>query len=602
MWFFICALLLMVGVVTVGASSPPPHEYIRVVQDNGIWWFEDGGGRKFFSLGVNCIGGCYGHAEDTPLIPPRKRRIAALLQDWGFNTAGCWSSPSVWDDLYVADQIYPEFFETQDDVFDASLWSDWLARHLQREVQTFLGKKNFLGYFLDNEREWDAQGIFEFYLRLPKGTPGSRAFITFLEQYYQEDLNKLNAEWGSIYASFDHIAGTRPPPAYSGSMQWGILKEWRIEVARTYYGRYAELVRALDPHHLILGVRYRGVPDRELFVALSPYFDVNSINDYNRYGHLKSVYAEFYKATGKPLMITEFSFSGFPRPGHMSDLFIDVYRQDHRGLGYHKYVYQAARAPFMVGMHWFMWMDYPQHEGAKEYPYPPDQNVGLVSNDEMLVYEELAQAVQRTNAEVEATHREARWVLAAEQAPQHRALRRFAPVVDGDLAEWPKELAVKPTTVNALVEHIHIDHRFFFSWDERALYLAADITASSQAPPQPDRPWQGDYLALHLSPVAPMNPRPTYGSTILIYPTGGGADQQQPLAARRYGPRRYHSLALHAAKRSRPGAYTLEARIPTEAVEGFRGIPGSVWHLKLWYQNVGEIYQTSWEGIVTLEP
>src|SRR5262245_22745460 len=29
--------------------------FIRVVQDHGVWWFEDAAGRKFFSLGVNCI-------------------------------------------------------------------------------------------------------------------------------------------------------------------------------------------------------------------------------------------------------------------------------------------------------------------------------------------------------------------------------------------------------------------------------------------------------------------------------------------------------------------------------------------------------------------
>jgi hypothetical protein len=600
-WLGICTLLLLGG-VTAAMSSPSPHAYIRVVQDEGIWWFEDGSGRRFFSLGVNCIGGCFGHAEATPLTPSRQRWIEASLQDWGFNTTGAWSSPSLWDARYVADQIYPEFSEAQDDVFDESLWNDWLAAQLQREVQTFLGKKNFLGYFLDNEREWKAQDIFELYMRLPKGTPGSRAFITFVEQYYQGDLNTLNAEWRTLYASFDQIAGTRPPTAYPRAMQWGILRAWRTEVARTYYRRYAESVRALDPHHLILGVRYRGVPDRDLFVALSPYFDVNSINDYNRYGHLRSVYEELYQATGKPLMITEFSFSGFPRPGSTSGLFIDVYRQDHRGLGYRKYVQQAARAPFMVGMHWFMWMDYPTHDRAQEYPYPPDQNVGLVSHDETVVYAALAQAVKQMNAEVEVTHRDARGIRPSEPVPAHRVLRPFVPLIDGDLAEWPQELVVKPTTVNALVDPIHTDHRYFFSWDEHGLYLAAEITAPSQQPPPPDRPWQGDYLALHLRPVTPLHPGPAAGTTILLYPIGGGADRQQPLAVRKDGPRRYHALALHAVKRLRPGAYTLEARIPTEAVADFSEMSGSTWHLELWYQNVEEIYQTSWEGIVTLEP
>jgi len=87
MQILFCALLLMIGLAEAHTSPPKAHEYIRVVQENGVWWFQDGSGRKFFSLGVNCIGGCFGHAEQTPIEPARKERIISLLKDWGFNTA-----------------------------------------------------------------------------------------------------------------------------------------------------------------------------------------------------------------------------------------------------------------------------------------------------------------------------------------------------------------------------------------------------------------------------------------------------------------------------------------------------------------------------------
>jgi hypothetical protein len=82
--------------------------------------------------------------------------------------------------------------------------------------------------------------------------------------------------------------------------------------------------------------------------------------------------------------------------------------QAKRGLGYHTYVRQAARAPFMVGMHWFMWSDYAQAAPTGGYPHPPDVNVGLVTADEAAVYEELGHWITRTNAEVEAIHRGSR--------------------------------------------------------------------------------------------------------------------------------------------------------------------------------------------------
>jgi hypothetical protein len=603
MRMLIVALLLLIGPALVSASPPHSRAYVRVVQENGVWWFEDGGGRKLFSLGVNCIGGCYGHAEDAPIQPTRRSRIVAQLQDWGFNTAGCWSSPSVWDEFYVADQIYPEFFETRDDVFDESFWTEGIADHLAREVQPFLGRANVLGYFLDNEREWDASAVFDFYLRLPNGTPGSRAIISYLAHYYQGDLARLNADWGTSYASFEQIAGTPPPAVYPPSMRRGILPAWRTEVAVTYYRRLAAMVRALDPHHLILGIRYRGIPDEELFTALSPYFDVNSVNDYNRYGHLRPVYAELYKRSGKPLMITEFSFSAFPHPGQLSDLFIDVYRQEHRGLGYHKYVQQAARAPFMVGMHWFMWMDYPEPDKTQEggYPYPPDRNVGLVSHDESIVYEELTRWVTRTNAQVQALHRAAGQESSPTQEPRRAIVRRLTPVVDGDLAEWPASMAMTPTEVNALVDKVQVDHTYFLAWDEQALYLAGDIADTHLAPPQPERAWQGDYLAIELKSLTPTDGNPTDIATVVIFPTGGGADHQQPHAARGVG-RHYEELALQVARRPRPGGYTIEARLPITAVEAFAAAHTRAWHLTVRYQDVQAIYQAGWEGIVTLAP
>src|SRR5262245_26860509 len=205
--------------------------------------------------------------------------------------------------------------------------------------------QNFIGYFLDNEPTWHAQRVFAFYSRLGKRTPGSRAFIAYLKRYYRGQIRALNHDWGTSYRSFAHIPGKRLPRRYSRRMQHGIVQAWRTQVMTTYYRRYAAMVRALDPDHLILGIRYQKVPDMALFTALSPYFDVNSINDYNRYGHLMPAYATLYKATSKPLMITEFSFSGFPSPGQPSALFVEVYSQTNRGIGYHKYVGQAARAP-----------------------------------------------------------------------------------------------------------------------------------------------------------------------------------------------------------------------------------------------------------------
>jgi hypothetical protein len=599
MLLLLTALSLLATMAEAQSAPTEAYEYIRVVQEDGVWWFRDGAGHRFFSVGVNCIGGCYGHAEETPIQPSRKVRIISALRDWGFNTAGSWSSPSLWDELYVADRIYTDFSESTDDVFDESFWSGRMAERLKAEVRPFLGMRNFIGYFLDNEPKWDASEVFEFYRGLAKDKPGSQAFIAYLKVYYHGSITRLNREWRTSHASFENIPGTTPPKPYSSRMRQGLLKAWRTEVAMTYYRRYAAMVRALDPDHLILGIRHQGLPDREFFRALAPYFDVQSINDYNRYGHLKPAYAELYQATGKPLMITEFSFSGFPHPGYQSSLFVDVYTQENRGVGYRKYVLQAARAPFMIGMHWFMWMDYHRQDPVIR-GFPPDENVGLVSYDETTVYEELGRWIRETNAEVDATHQGAGWVAPPQSGPQRRALMRFAPTVDGKISEWPKEQAIKPTLITALADEVRVDHTYFIACDPRYVYLAGDISDSRLDYPGEDRVWQGDYLAVSVSPVQTAASRMDSTSTLFIYPQGGGADGQQPHASLRYGPHGDQDLAVRVKRQLKPGGYTLEARIPTTAIRGFNRKTGALWKISLVYQNVNEIYRTYWEGLMTL--
>ena len=244
------------------------------------------------------------------MLPARRQWIVALLHDWGFNTAGCWSSPSVWPDFAVAEQLYVDVRPQAQDVFDAAFWQGPFADHLREEVKPFRGQPNVLGYFLDNEPAWNAPHLFAFYLGLGQHTPGSRALLAYLHTYYRGRISLLNHAWGTAYRSFTQIPGTRPSPRSWRRMPRGMVQAWRTKVVATYYQRYAAMVRALDPEHLILGIRYKGVPALALFTALSPSFDVNSINDYTRSGHFKPVYATLYKATGKPLMITEFAFSG----------------------------------------------------------------------------------------------------------------------------------------------------------------------------------------------------------------------------------------------------------------------------------------------------
>jgi hypothetical protein len=96
----------------------------------------------------------------------------------------------------------------------------------------------------------------------------------------------------------------------------------------------------------------------------------------------------------------------------------------------------------------------------------------------MAVYEKLGRWVRGMNAEIDASHRGARWVTPPQQGPQSRPLKRFTATVDGDLSEWPKELAIQPTLVTALSDEVKVDHTYFMAWNKRYFYVAGDISDS----------------------------------------------------------------------------------------------------------------------------
>ncbi len=597
-------LLIAVLILTTAALPPavacaaaPAHRngYIQLVRDGDVWWFQDAAGEKFFSLGVNCVGGCFGHCEERPPGEARKGRIVRQLRAMGFNTAGAWSSPSVWKDFYFADQIYTGFVESANDVFDESFWAEF-ERHLTKEIQPFAGNADFMGYFLDNERKWDPCAVLQFYLQLHRDAPGSRALMEFLQDLYEGKIKLLNRNWNASFRSFEDIAGSSAPKCGSVLLE-KLFKPWRNRVAAHYYENYCRLLRRLDPHHLILGIRYKGIPELPLFQLLAPYFDVNSINHYNRYAQLDARYSEFYRISGKPLLITEFSFSGYPHPGHASQLFIDVYSQENRSIGYSKYVLSAARAPYMVGMHWFMWRDY-----AGNWDYPPDINVGLVSSDETEIYSQLEGRIKETNNAVNAAHRTAVTPEQAKRPLGLRLLHRFAAGIDGDLSEWDQRHLFLPQETARLLDGDDTEQRFYLSWDGNLLFVAGDIADSRMDYPGADSLWQADYLSLYLRPSVGRKNGTTDYALFYIHPTGGGAAGNEPRVIEWRVPEGYRPLPSKVSLRPKAGGYILEAAIPLKFASGKPLHPGMKYQMKLIHQDANGIRRASRTDLIAVEP
>jgi agarase len=601
------AVSIYLGLASLSAWAAPG--YISLQKDGrGVWWFVDGAGKQFFSLAPACTGGCSGGVGDQH-VPPNREAILGYLKSWGFNSLGTWSAPNLWHELPYAEEIYHSFDVSSMDAFDEEAWTQ-AEPEVAGLTKPFLEDRNLIGYYLDNEPPWTSpRGFLQTYLQMGRGEPGSRALVESLKSYYGGDIGRLNAEWDSSYGGFEELPRSKMPPD-SYALEQGFLKSWKAQVLSEFYGHYAGLVRRFDPHHLILGERHAQVLDLDVAVAIAKHFDVISINDYNRYGHLKPEFAEIYAATGKPILNSEWSFSGFPKPGQRSLQFVDVYSQANRGRGYSKAVLEAARAPFMVGMHFFLWEDYARQDigaegtegkakaGKEIMGYEPDENMGL-TNSQGRPYEEFVSWCRWANGQVEAAHRAALPFPSPTPVTQKVSIPAFSPQVDGDLGDWAGRRALKPVLGPSLLSKPPFQHSYYLSWDNQALYVAMDGTDSHlDHPADKSFDWEGDCLEVSLEPWSWPDKQQDYSTTFRLYPAGGGEDGNQPRVAGWGGYLETNELPAKVVRKDKPGGFTLEARIPFAGLHGLPPQPASPWKVHLSYQNVNEIYTTDWQGTV----
>ena len=269
-------------------------------------------------------------------------------------------------------------------------------------------------------------------------------------------------------------------------------------------------------------------------------------------------------------------------------------------MGYKKFVLETARAPFMLGMHWFFWMDYPKQDET-EGGFLPDENVGLVTNDESRTYEELAEWIRKTNREVHSVHETAHVNLNPEPVLTRRTLKHFTPKLDGDISEWPQETAVRPSGFTSLRNDASFDHTYFFSHDGDALYVAGEISDSHLEHPGGEWAWTGDCLFLHFSPAKPYEFNAFQNLSIFIYPGGSGPAKDEPRAVRWYGPEESKVIPSTIVKRTRVGGLSIEAKIPWSSLGGSRPWRSYPWKMRVGYQNANEISLAYWLGIVRLQ-
>ena len=373
------AFLLMLGIVASTAFAQYDQYggwtklkgkktgFFHTQQIAGRWWFVSPEGNAFYVKGVETVR--FGRLDAPSPVGEEKAKaqktVLNQFKKWNFNAVGLWSEqipglpyfanlefaenfvPNMWLLGIVSDYFSPEFRKSVDE-------------RAARMCSEMAKDPWLIGYFTDNEIRWkpdirSRDSVLDAFLKKDPQSAGYKRAMAFLKER-------------------GHTPETMTPED----------KAAFIEVAAAQYGRVVkEAIRKYDKNHLILGSRFNSAAP-QLNRALAPYYDVFSLNCYDEKAPVEKL-REINSITGKPTMITEFSFkamdSGLPNTIGAGD---PVPTQQDRANLFASYVHELAGLPFNIGHEWYRYRDQPKEGEGDSSPGGlggENGNYGLVTID-----------------------------------------------------------------------------------------------------------------------------------------------------------------------------------------------------------------------------
>lgn len=370
--------------------------YFHTQRIRGRWWLITPEGNGFLSKGVCHVSYTADVAPSLGYSPYGRATaarygseaawsaaIAARLRAWGLNTAGAWSSTALESQQMAVAPILDLAAAAEPGLWlrggFPDVFAPAFAAGVRRAAEERCGPRRsnpwLLGYFTDNELRWgpdwrSRESLLETFLGFPEGTPGgdrARAFLAARN---------------------------------SGEPNQAMRDDFLRLVAGEYFRVCRDAIRRADPNHMVIGCRFAGYSPTPVLQAMARYVDLVSYNDYSMEPPV-SMFRLLTAMTGKPFMITEFSFkandSGLPNTKGAG---VPVGTQTDRANRFQQYVERLARLPNWVGYHWFEHADEPR-EGRFD---GENSNYGLVDIGDN-PWEILTARMAAVNARLEALHK-----------------------------------------------------------------------------------------------------------------------------------------------------------------------------------------------------
>lgn len=387
--------------------------FFHVQKHKGKWWLVDPTGKLFWSHGIDCVrpvnatpitgreryfrnlpgkdspfAQFYGEAARAPLgyykdhTPYRtydftranllrkygedfEQTFADVthrrLASWAVNTIANWSEEKIYllrwtpytatisfdaRKLEGSEGYWGKFYDVFDPSFEANL-----RQRLEREKGQTAGDSWCIGYFIHNELAWgDDTSLSLATLISPADQPAKIVFVEDLKAKYQT-IEELNQAWGTNHASWEALLQNQKAPDKAKAKP--DLEEFYTKTAETYFSTIRRELKRAAPEQLYLGCRFAWVNDRAARAA-TKFCDVVS---YNRYTYSVQD-TKLPDGIDMPVIIGEFHFGALDR-GMFHTGLRRAENQKDRAEKYAAYVRGALRNPYIIGTHWFQYLDQP---------------------------------------------------------------------------------------------------------------------------------------------------------------------------------------------------------------------------------------------------
>lgn len=326
-----------------------------------------------------------------------------------------------------------------------------------------------IGVYVENEVPYMPSllaggGHLDVYLSQPPGSPGKRAVEEFFRQRYDNDVAAFQRTWGVAIADFGQIqnltalGSCAPTLGYADDLCYlrepEARRQDRFAFEARVAGHVAEIAAAVlagtGSDVLDLGPRAVVGPFApEVVRALAAPAGVFSTNNYDIAAYARTLLppgteqhlrtlgftsldpferlTDFWQIAGKPILVTEWFYRRARPQGSFPPFLPEVPDGATQASAYRQYMERLLALPFVVGAHWFQWVDQPQ-EGRRD---GENQLIGVVD-----IEDNLNEPLATTMAEVQHTIVARR--LALERPPAREAARVRLPDAASGLPFAPR--------------------------------------------------------------------------------------------------------------------------------------------------------------------